>query len=241
MNGSAGDQSSPVEGLDLLALLGDETRRAVYFAVRDAEEALTRKDIAGRVGITVRLATFHLEKLHDAGLLTAYYQRPPGRSGPGAGRSAKYYEPADVEVAVTIPPRCYRRLSELLVQGATSAGEHEAFNDAALRVAHQHGHDDGRVLRRTHRLRRPTPSRILEVVTDFLQEQGYEPYRTNDTVALGNCPFNGLAQDAPELVCAVNHAYLEGLIEGLGGGRVPALLACRRPGDCCVLLGDPSK
>lgn len=235
----AGD-ASPGEGLDLLALLGDETRRAVYFAVREAEGALSRKDVASQVGITVRLATFHLEKLLEAGLLTAYYQRPPGRSGPGAGRSAKYYQPADVELAVTIPPRRYRRLGALLVEGATSAGEGEDLDRAALRVARQHGHDDGTRLRRAHGLRRPSRARILDLVTELLHEQGYEPYRTDTTVALGNCPFRGLAQDAPELVCAINHAYLTGVIEGLGGGRVPAELACRRPRDCCVLIGDPA-
>lgn len=233
----AGD-ASPNEGLKLLALLGEETRRAVYFAVRDAEGALSRKDIANQVGITVGLATFHLEKLLEAGLLTAYYQRPPGRSGPGAGRSAKYYQTADVELAVSIPPRHYRRLSALLVEGATSAGEGEDFDRAVLRVAHQHGHDDGTRLRHAHQLRRPGRARILDLVTELLHEQGYEPYRADTTVALGNCPFRGLAQDAPELVCAINHAYLDGLVEGLGGGRVPAVLACRRPRDCCVLIGD---
>lgn len=240
MVSNTGGETGPVEGLDLLALLGDETRRAVYFAVRQAPQALSRKDIAGQVGITVRLATFHLEKLLDAGLLTAYYRRPPGRAGPGAGRSAKYYQPADVEVAVTIPPRRYRRLSALLVAGATSAAVGEDPTRAALRVARQEGHDDGTGLRRARRLRRPGRARILELVTDLLHEQGYEPYRVDDTVALGNCPYDGLARDAPQLVCAVNHSYLEGLLEGLGGGRVPTVLACRRPRDCCVLIGDPS-
>lgn len=241
MTDTADGEPGSVEGLDLLALLGEETRRAVYFAVRDAEAAVTRKDIAGRVGITVRLATFHLEKLLDAGLLTAYYQRPPGRSGPGAGRSAKYYQPADVEVAVTIPPRRYHRLSALLVEGATSAAEGEDLSRAARRVAHQHGHDDGRDLRRAHRLRRPGRAKTLDLVTEFLHEQGYEPYRVDGAVALGNCPFRGVAQGAPEVVCAVNHAYLDGLLEGVGGGRVPAVLACRQPRDCCVLVGDVSE
>lgn len=232
------DASAPMEGLDLLALLGEETRRAVYFTVREAGRALTRKDVAEQVDITVRLSTFHLEKLLDAGLLTAYYQRPPGRSGPGAGRSAKYYEPADVEMAVTIPPRRYRRLSGLLVEAMTSARDDEPIEDAAVRVAREHGHRDGSQLRRSHRLRRPGRARVLDIATEFLHEQGYEPYRVGSAVALGNCPFRGLAATAPELVCAANHGYLEGLLGGMGSQKVPAVLACQRQGDCCVLLGD---
>lgn len=232
------DEPVRAGGLELLALLGDETRRAVYFTVREAGQALTRKDVAERVGIAVRLSTFHLEKLLDAGLLTAYYQRPPGRSGPGAGRSAKYYQPADVEVAVTIPPRRYRALSELLVEAATSAREDETIDLAAVRVARDHGHTEGRNLRGTNGLRRPGRARVLAVVTEYLHAQGYEPYHVGSAVALGNCPFRGLAANAPELVCAANHAYLEALVAGVGGASVPAVLACQRQSDCCVLLGD---
>lgn len=224
--------------LDLLALLGDDTRRAVYFAVRDADGALTRKDVAGQLGISVHLAAFHLEKLLEGGWLTAYYQRPPGRGGPGAGRSAKYYEPADIEVAVTIPPRSYQRLSGMLVEAVTSQGEGETGEDAAVRVAREHGYDDGSRVRRAHRLRRPGRARTLDLVAQFLEEQGYEPYRVAGAIGLGNCPFRGLAVEAPELVCTANHAYLEGLIHGVGGAALPAVLACRRQGDCCVMLGD---
>ncbi|MDP8960713.1 MAG: helix-turn-helix domain-containing protein, partial [Actinomycetota bacterium] len=79
--------------LGLLNVLGDHTRWHIYQQVRRAGRPLSRQEIAERVGVPPRLATFHLERLLEAGMLTAHYARPPGRSGPGAGRTAKYYAP----------------------------------------------------------------------------------------------------------------------------------------------------
>lgn len=236
--GGTGTGTGQDEELGLLGLLAEDTRRAVYFAVRQASEPLSRKKVAAEVGIDTRLATFHLEKLLDAGLLSAHYKRPPGRSGPGAGRTAKYYQPADVEVAVTIPARDYRRLGEALVRAVADTGEDEETREAVRRIAREQGRSDGTALRRQQRLRRPGRARTLDVVTRLLHRQGYEPYRSGDTVALGNCPFHRLAQLAPELVCTVNQAYIRGALEGLGGVMLPTVLACRRPGDCCVQVGD---
>ena len=53
---------------------------------------------------------------------------------------------------------------------------------------------------------------------------------------LRNCPFHPMAARAPGLVCGLNHAYLGGVVEGLGAGdRVVAELVPRE-GECCVEL-----
>ena len=45
-----------------------------------------------------------------------------------------------------------------------------------------------------------------------------------------------MAARAPELVCGLNRAYIDGVVEGLGAGdRVVAELA-PRAGECCVEL-----
>ncbi|MDP9406100.1 MAG: transcriptional regulator, partial [Actinomycetota bacterium] len=70
----------------------------------------------------------------------------------------------------------------------------------------------------------------------LLRRLGYEPYQpTKRTVALRNCPFSALAQQAPDLVCTLNRNFLQGVLEGLGDSG-QALLASCRPGDCCVVL-----
>ena len=76
---------------DLAALssLDDPVRRRLYEVVRERTEPVGRDEAAAAAGVGRALAVYHLDKLVEAGLLTASYQRPPGRSGPGPGRSAR--------------------------------------------------------------------------------------------------------------------------------------------------------
>ena len=88
--------------------------------VRERAEPVGRDEAAAAAGVGRALAVYHLDKLVEAGLLTASYQRPPGRGGPGAGRPAKLYTRSDREFAVTVPPREYQLAARLLVQAVES-------------------------------------------------------------------------------------------------------------------------
>jgi DNA-binding transcriptional ArsR family regulator len=57
-------------------LLEDETRRQIVFMLRD--EALTVKDIAGRLGLTPQNIYHHMNKLQDAGIVKLSYERREG-------------------------------------------------------------------------------------------------------------------------------------------------------------------
>jgi hypothetical protein len=52
-----------------------------------------------------------------------------------------------------------------------------------------------------------------------LAERGYRPYRDGPDLRLRNCPFHTLAVDHPPLVCGMNLALLQGLLDGLAGGE----------------------
>jgi predicted ArsR family transcriptional regulator len=223
------------------AVLADELRREIYGYVRGAHRAVTREDVARATGITSRLAAFHLEKLLEQGLLASYYARPKERGGPGAGRSAKYYEPSDAQIEISIPDRRYELAGRLLVEAITSEAPGELARETTLRVAHDRGCEIGAEIRRSRRLRRPGPERTLSALHDDLFDLGYEPYRDgSDVVALRNCPFHALAKLAPELVCEMNRAFLDGILRGMGNENVHAVLACKL-GDCCVTLRAPSR
>ncbi|MFN2557542.1 MAG: helix-turn-helix transcriptional regulator [Nitriliruptorales bacterium] len=219
----------------LLNVLGDETRWRIYEQIRHAGRPLSRQEVAERVGIPVRLAAFHLERLLEVGMLTANYARPPGRSGPGAGRTAKYYAPTDLELDLSIPQRRYELVGTMLVQALQATAQGEPAYEAASSVAAGHGREIGegtgqRRPRRAEHQRRRT-------LTNLLEDLAYEPYHTPEGgIALRNCPFHFLARRAPELVCAMNHAFLSGILDGLGEDEFEALLACRQPGDCCVIF-----
>ena len=80
-------------GPDLASLssLDDPVRRRLYEVVTRQPGPVSRDEAASAAGIGRALAVYHLDKLVESGLLTASYSRPPGRSGPGAGRPAKLY------------------------------------------------------------------------------------------------------------------------------------------------------
>jgi len=226
-------------GIRGVAALDEPLRHRIFDLVRRARRALTRDDVAAELGISRKLAAFHLDKLLARGLLKTHYARPPGRSGPGAGRTAKYYEPSEMEIDVTIPERRYDLAGALLVEAVRSEAPGERARDAALRVAREHGISLGQEVRRERKLRSPGPERALAIAEEVLEEHGYEPYSDDRRIlALRNCPFHSLAQLSRDLMCAMNQAFIDGLLRGLGNETVDAVLECK-PGDCCVTLRAP--
>ena len=70
-------------GLAALSGLDDPVRARLYEFVSRRGEPVGRDEAAAAAGIGRPLAAYHLDKLVELGLLTASYQRPPGRGGPG--------------------------------------------------------------------------------------------------------------------------------------------------------------
>lgn len=224
-----------------VAALDEPIRRRIFDFVRRARRAVSRDDVAGEVGISRKLAAFHLDKLLERGLLKTHYARPEGRGGPGAGRSAKFYEPSDTEIDVSIPPRRYDLAGELLLEAVLSAAPKEEARAAALRVARERGLELGSAHRAERKLRTLGAERALGVARELLEELGFEPYSDERrTLALRNCPFHSLARNAPDLVCAMNQAFIDGVLRGLGNETVDAVLSCK-VGDCCVTLQAPAR
>jgi predicted ArsR family transcriptional regulator len=94
-------------GLAAVSSLDDPVRARLYDVVSASSAPMGRDEAAAGAGIGRPLAAYHLDKLVELGLLTATYQRPAGRSGPGAGRPAKLYARSGREFAVAVPPREY--------------------------------------------------------------------------------------------------------------------------------------
>ena len=221
------------EGVAAVALLGDPVRARLYRLVRRSPRPVTRDEAAEQAGISRKLAAFHLDKLVDGGLLRAGYAAPPGRPR-RRGRSPKVYEPTEVEVQVTIPERRYDMLGGILIEAAAREGRPPL--QAVLDAARATGRELGEQVRRERRLGRLSPERALAAAADALDALGFEPRAAGDgRVTLANCLFRALAERRPELVCGINHALIEGLVEGLGGRGVSAALA-PTPGACCVEL-----
>jgi predicted ArsR family transcriptional regulator len=226
---AAMDTLPPDRDVAAIGLLQDPVRRALYGHVAAAGGEVSRNQAAEAVGIQRGLAAFHLDKLVEAGLLEASFRRLGERRGPGAGRPAKLYRRARGEVAATLPPRTYETAARLLAETVDQAGA-----DLELQaVARRAGREAGRRLPEAGTGAAPAVERVLAA-------RGYEPYHDGATLRLRNCPFANLAGEFPVVVCAMNLALVEGLLEGMG--QPPGRAAMEpAPGRCCVAVADPSK
>jgi predicted ArsR family transcriptional regulator len=226
---------SPPDALAMLAALDDPVRRRLYRFVRGRTQPVTREEAAADAGISRKLAAFHLDKLVDIGLLQARYESPPGRR-PRVGRAPKVYQPSGAEVQVSIPERRYDLLAEVLVDALGQADQEGLAERATRDLARERGHDLGDRIRQERRLGRPGAERTIAVAGEALDQLGFETTRSETgTLTLRNCPFQTVARRAPELVCGINHAFIDGLVRGLGNQTVQVLLA-PRPDGCCVEL-----
>jgi predicted ArsR family transcriptional regulator len=204
--------------VEAVGALREPVRRAVYDYTAGRGEPVGRDEVAEAVGIGRTLAAFHLDRLAEAGLLEVSYARRSGRTGPGAGRPAKLYRRAVTELEVSLPPRRYRSVAGLLAEAVDRAGADGLLFDAARRQGRSVGRAAG-------------GAGLVEVLTG----QGYEPRPREGAILLGNCPFHTLARDHPPLICGMNLALLQGLLEGLG---LPGEAARIAPGTdgCCVVI-----
>lgn len=220
----------PPEHPDLtpLSSLDDPVRGRLYQYVSGRGGPVGRDEAAAAAGIGRALAVYHLDKLVEAGLLTASYQRPAGRGGPGAGRPAKLYARSGREFTVSVPPREYELAARLLVQavGADPSGRSRAaLGEAARQLGRQLG----------AARRGADPRRSLSMV---LREHGFAPFTAADgVIRLRNCPFHHLAVQDRETVCGMNLALVEGVTAGLGAAGLRPVLD-PRPEHCCVAIRD---
>lgn len=205
----------------VLSALGEPTRRRAYEAVRQARRPMSRADVAESLGIGIRLAAFHLDKLVDEGLLTAHYARQEGRKGgPGSGRPPKWYAASPHGFDISVPPRRHDIAAKILlhsISGPEAGGQERVLNEA----------------RRCGRsLAEHSAHKELE---PLLADLGYEPRPVpGHCVDLLNCPFHELADEDRGTVCAMNLALLQGVTEVLSGPQIP--VPDQRPGFCCVRM-----
>ena len=208
--------------LDQVAALAEPIRRRLYEFVAREGVPVDRETAANGVGIGRPLAAFHLDRLVGAGLLDVVFRRRSGRSGPGAGRPAKFYvRPEDREVSVQLPARGYDVAASILAEGVERAGP---ARDAVLEVARERG---------AALAAEAAGSGAAKDLVGLLETEGYEPFLDGEVVRLRNCPFHVLADDHRELTCAMNFALLGAAADAVADAGYRAVPQPRE-GQCCV-------
>lgn len=219
-----------------VAALGEPVRRALYHYVVAQPESVSRESAAAGVGVAHHVAKFHLDRLEADGLLDVEYSRPPGRSGPGAGRPAKLYRRSARHIAVSLPERRYDLAGRILADAVSAASGAGMPLDRSVREA---AASAGRAL--GAQARQLPDEDPLDAVSGVLADVGFEPRVVDDRVVLGNCPFHSLAESHRALVCGMNLDLITGLLSVLPAAAGVEARLDPADGHCCVTLNRPRR
>ncbi|MHB8274853.1 MAG: helix-turn-helix transcriptional regulator [Dermatophilaceae bacterium] len=218
-----------------VACLDEPTRRRIYDYVGAHAAPAGRDDAAAALGVPLRTAAFHLDRLAEQGLLAVSFARRTGRSGPGAGRPAKLYQRSAREFSVSLPPRHYDLVGRLLAGAMVQA---QQSGEPPREVLDRRARDFGQAMARERsgqQSGQQSGHGDMGVLMSLLEEHGFEPRLEAGDIVLHNCPFHALAQEQAELVCGMSLHLLGGVLDGLGPTGLYARLD---PGlsRCCVRL-----
>src|SRR5690348_3334518 len=158
----------------------------IYRYVAGQPAPVSREQAAQAVGVPLHSVKFHLDRLVSDGLLEVEFRRLSGRSGPGAGRPSKLYRRSAREFAVSLPPRRYDLVGDILAAAFTRAEAGASLAQSLQEVARQEGIELG------HGVTGVDSARPLQAMAEVLASQGYEPHVEDDAVVLANCPFDAL-------------------------------------------------
>ena len=120
---------------------------------------VTREEAAAAVGISRKLAAFHLDKLVAAGLLRTDYAHRGGCVK--VGRTPKVYAPVDADIQLSIPERQHDVLSTILIDAVLTERADENAPQAVLRAARERGVAAGATERQNSRPGRLGAERAL--------------------------------------------------------------------------------
>lgn len=214
-----------------VASLENPLSRHTYQLVTD-RGWLSRDQVAQALELARSVATFHLEKLVDSGLLKVRYQRLSGKSGPGAGRPTKLYGRADREFDISLPPRQYDLAGSLLADAITRAdSDGMAIGEAVAQVARESGQLAG-----AQNPQQQDGSAPYMALIEVLAQNGYEPKMQGRQITMQNCPFDNLAEQYRDLICRMNFEFIAGVVEGAGESERYTPRLAPEAGYCCVRL-----
>ena len=223
-----GETTTAAKPAQLHRALADESRAQIVDELRGAPQGLDAQALALRLGLHPNTIRWHLGVLRDAGLVAA---RRAERRTPGRPRTLYSLRPG----AARPESDEFRLLASVLTGIA-------AQDDDASTKAEAAGQAWGRYL---------TPPRLplvtsademaREEVVRMLDEQGFAPEPDGDGIALRRCPYLDLAEQHPEVVCAVHKGLIAGALDAIGSDLDVKLEPFVRADLCRVHLRSPAR
>jgi len=212
---------------DVLRVLGDNTRYAIYLELARSPRPQVTAEIAETLGLHPNTVRPHLDRMREVGLLDVTTD-----ARGEVGRPQHRYSLAPDAPSLGLEPPTMPMLARMVLSMARRLGASEAD---AVAVGGSEG--ASRAMRYA-----AAPSALEALVAD-LDRLGFDPVVTGEdvgaaddepvtaVVAFANCPFADLARDHPDLVCALHHGLVAGFVAQMGDAEVTEFcpLASRTP------------
>jgi predicted ArsR family transcriptional regulator len=220
-----------------LDAIGDRALRETLLFTRAHAGPVTADDLAAAHRIHRNVARARLERLTQAGLLIASFERRTRRTGPGAGRPAKRYRVAPELTAIEFPARRYERLIGFAIDALPDRMRRSKLREIGVAF--------GRELGAEMQLRSSsTPKTALDAVCAGAGRLGYhasvaEVDDEQAVITTATCPLRPLVRAQPRLAEVDRGMWAALLAQALAGAEE---IACHTDGchhddrDCRVVL-----
>ena len=222
---------------DVLRVLGDNTRYAIYLELARSPRPLVTAEIAETLGLHPNTVRPHLDRMREVGLLDVTTD-----ARGEVGRPQHRYALSPEAPSLGLEPPLMPMLSRMVLAMARRLGANPTdamavgTAEGAARAAR---YDDA-------------PSALEALVAD-LDRLGFDPLVTaadgdvdaaaddldapvTAVVAFANCPFADLARDHPDLVCALHHGLVAGFVAQMGDAEVTEFCPLAHRTPCRVAL-----
>ena len=210
----SGSQHESVR-LDVLKALGDNTRYAIYLELARSPIPLATQEVADVLDLHVNTVRPHLERMRDVGLLSVDTE-----TRGTVGRPHHRWSLSPDAPSLGLEPSPWPTLARTLLDAAARGGL--TTDDLA---------DAGRREGQAAAAQWPDDADCIDGLVIEQARLGFDPATVEAedraTVAFAHCPFRDLAEQHPQIVCALHGGLVEGFVgawEGCSVERFHALI-----------------
>lgn len=183
--------------------LAQPTRARLFKRLASHAGPLTTKELAAELGLHASGVRVHLERLHEAGLVSRQLVSQ------ARGRPRYAWQIASEATPGAEPPDAYRQLAGWLARSIPA-------RPARLRDVERAGRELGRELTPADSAAPAdlTMGRTLTALGFAPQHQRRQSGRV--LFVLGSCPYRDAVRENQPVVCALHRGLTRGLLDGLG-------------------------
>lgn len=189
--------------------LSDEVRLRLFSLISETDHPVNVPSMAEALGLHPNTIRSHLRRLEAAGLVVSETEIRTTR-----GRPRQLFKLGPAAEEIGQGARDYKLLASML------AGYAKAGSDDPASTAESAGRAWGGYLGAQDRLPPGETADVgsaIELIARMMERLGFEPeVQRSGTVAevlLHNCPFRGVAERYPEVVCSLHLGILRGALQ----------------------------